>query len=62
MIEIDFYIRDSLRALKTGKHNKANIRAISDSELIEVGWVSLVDLYKLYKADRDYYLEVIELI
>lgn len=62
LIEIDFYTRDTLRAMKTGKHNKANAKAITDLEFKELGWVSLVDLYKLYKEDFDYYCEIIELL
>lgn len=60
--EIDFYTRDTLRAMKTGKHNKANIKALSEQELHKLGWVSLVELYYLYKRDFDYYCEVIELV
>lgn len=60
--EIDFYTRDTLRAMKTGKHNFGNIKAISDDEFKELGWISLVDLYNLYHSDFDYYLEVIDLL
>ena len=60
--EIDFYMRDTLRAMKTGKHNKANVKALSDEDLKSLGWVSLVDMYMLYKEDFDYYLEVVELL
>ena len=60
--EIDYYTRDTLRAMKTGKHNKANVRALSDDDLHKLGWVSLVELYFLYKKDFDYYCEVIELL
>lgn len=60
--ELDFYTKDTLRAMKTGKHNKANIKAVSDEELRELGWVSLVELYKLYKFDFDYYCEIIDLL
>lgn len=59
--ELDFYTKDTLRAMKTGKHNKANARVLNDEELKELGWVSLVELYNLYKFDFDYYCEVIEL-
>ena len=62
LTEIDFYTKDSLRALKTGKHNKNNVKALSDNDLKQLGWVSLVDLYMLYKEDFDYYCEIIELI
>lgn len=60
--EIDNYTKDTLRAMKTGKHNKANYKAISDEEFKELGWVSLVDLYELYREDYDYYCEIIELL
>lgn len=59
--ELDFYVKDTLRAMKTGKHNKANARVLNDEELKELGWVSLVELYNLYKFDFDYYCEIIEL-
>lgn len=60
--EIDFYMRDTLRAMKTGKHNKANINALSDDDFKRLGWVSLVDMYILYKQDFDYYIEIVELL
>ena len=60
--EIDFYMRDTLRAMKTGKHNKANVNAIDDEEFKELGWVSLVDMFYLYKKDIDYYMEIVELM
>ena len=61
LIEIDNYTKDTIRALKTGKHNKANFKAISDEEFKELGLLSLVELYYLYKNDYDYFMEVIEL-
>ena len=60
--ELDIYTKDTLRAMKTGKHNKANYKAISPEEFKELGWVSLVDMYYLYKKDFDYYCEIIELL
>ena len=60
--EIDYYTKDTIRYLKTGKHNKANYKKISEEEFKELGFVSLVELYYLYKKDFDYYCEVIELI
>lgn len=59
--ELDFYVKDTLRAMKTGRHNKANVHAVSDEELKDLGWVSLVELYNVYKFDFDYYCEIIEL-
>lgn len=60
--EIDLYCKDTLRAMKTGKHNKANYKALDEQDFRDIGWVSLVQLYHLYKKDFDYYCEVIELI
>lgn len=59
--EIDEYTKNTIRAMKTGKHNKANYRAVTEEEFAEMGWVSLVQLYHLYKKDFDYYCEVIDL-
>jgi len=59
--EIDFYTKDTLRAMKTGKHNKANVKALSDEELHRLGLLSLVDMYLLYQQDYDYFMEVIEI-
>ena len=60
--EIDLYTKDTIRAMKTGKHNKANYKAITEEEFHDLGWVSLVQLYWLFKNDFDYYCEIIELI
>lgn len=60
--EIDYYMRDTLRVMKTGRHNSANVNAIDDDEFKELGWVSLVDMYYLYKKDFDYYMEIVELM
>ena len=59
---LDFYTKDTLRAMKTGKHNKANAKALTDDELKELGWQSLVEMYKVYQFDFDYYCEIIELL
>lgn len=60
--EIDYYLKDTMRAMYTGKHNKANARHLQNGELEALGYVSLVDLFNLYYDDFDYYCEVIELI
>ena len=57
--EIDLYTKERLRYLKTGKNNKANFRNCTDEDFKKIGWVSLVQLYHLYKKDFDYYCEVI---
>lgn len=58
--EIDFYTKDTIRAMKTGKHNKANCAAITDEEFHQLGYLSLVEMYMLYRQDYDYFMEVIE--
>ena len=58
--EIDYYIKDTLRAMKTGKHNGVNYKAINEEEFHEIGLLSLVEMYMLYRQDYDYFMEVIE--
>lgn len=58
--ELDYYTKDTLRAMKTGKHNKVNYGAISEEEFHELGLLSLVEMYMLYRQDYDYFMEVIE--
>ena len=58
--ELDYYTKDTLRAMKTGKHNKVNYKAISEEEFHELGLLSLVEMYMLYRQDYDYFMEVIE--
>ena len=60
--ELDLYTKKCLRAMKTGKHNKANYKAMTEEEFHSLGWVSLVQLYWLFKKDFDYYCEIIELL
>ena len=60
--EIDLYTKERLLALKTGRNNRANYRHLDEEELHNLGWVSLVQLYHLYRDDFDYYCEVIELL
>lgn len=62
LIELDFYIRDRLRALKTGKNNKANVKALSDEDFQRLGVLSLYEMYRLFHEDFDYYLEVAYLV
>ena len=47
--------------MKTGKHNRSNINAVSDDELKSMGYLSLVQMFKLYRTDRDYFNEVLEI-
>ena len=60
--EIDNYTKERLRYLKTGRNIKSNVYKMSDEEFKEMGWVSLTQLYELYKTDFDYYCEIIDLI
>lgn len=60
--ELDFYLKDCIRAMYTGKHNKANHKKLSDEKIMELGYTSLVELYFLYKNDYSYYCEIIELL
>ena len=60
--EIDFYFRDKLRYLKTGKYNKANINKTPDSELHALGYVSTVMMYNLFKIDFDAYCDRVSLL
>lgn len=62
LAELDQYTKDTLRAMKTGKHNKANYKALSEEELHKLGWISLVQMYNLYKIDYDYFMETIEVL
>lgn len=54
---IDFYMRDRLRWLKTGKNNSANIKKTSDEELESYGYVSMTMMYHLFKIDFDVYCD-----
>lgn len=55
LLDIDFYMRDRLRYVFTGKNNKANIRKASNEKLKDLGYVSLVYMYSLFKIDFDLY-------
>lgn len=47
---LDEYCRDELKVVFTGKHNRVtNGHKTSNEQLEEMGWVSLVHLYKLYQ-------------
>lgn len=59
LVEIDFYMRDRLRYLKTGKNNKANIKSVSDEQLEQMGLLSTYEMYKLFRYDFEYYCEVV---
>ena len=60
--ELDLYTKQRLMSMKTGKNNKANYKKMTEDEFHDIGWVSLVQLYNLYRQDFDYYCEIIELL
>ena len=62
LTEIDFYLRDQLRYLKTGRHNKGNIKYVTDDDFRDMNVLSLYDMYLLFHEDFDYYCEVAYLV
>lgn len=60
--EIDFYMRDTLRWLKTGKYNSANIKKTSNEELHQLGYRSTVMMYRAFKTDFDVYCSMVDMI
>jgi len=49
---LDEYCRNELKAVYTGKHNHAmNEHKTSNELLREMGWINLVHLFRLYKAN-----------
>lgn len=61
LYELDMYTKECIRSMRTGKHNRSNINAVSDDELKSLGYLSLVQMFNLYRADRDYFNEVLEI-
>ena len=59
--ELDYYTVNTLRAKMTGKHNKANWR-IPVSDLEAIGYRSAVQLWNLYKASYEAYLNEVDLL
>lgn len=59
LVELDRYYKDTLRAMKTGKHNKKNMYAISEDEFHEIGYVSFYEMYKVFKQDFGYYCDIV---
>lgn len=62
LLELDFYIKDSLRYVFTGKHNKANSRVMPTEKLEALGYVPIIKLYNLYKMDKDIFYNEIDLL
>ena len=61
LYELDMYTKECIRSMRTGKHNRSNINAVSDDELKSMGYLSLVQMFNLYNTDRDYFNEVLEI-
>lgn len=61
LYELDMYTKECIRSMRTGKHNRSNINAVSDAELKSMGYLSLVQMFNLYRTDRDYFNEVLEI-
>ena len=62
LLELDFYIKDSLRYVFTGRHNKANSRIMPTEKLEALGYVPIINLYNLYKMDKDIFYNEIDLL
>lgn len=60
--QIDFYLKDRLRQMITGVNNSSNIRKVSDDSLSELGYISMVEMYKRFKEDFDYYCDTVDLL
>lgn len=53
---LDFYIKDHLRHLYTGKWNSyGNYQKVPNDMLRRCGYISMVHLYKLYKISKSLY-------
>lgn len=52
--ELDFYIKDRLRQAYTGKNNSANIRKLPNETLVELGLLSVTQMYYLSKIGKPF--------
>lgn len=50
--EIDYYTKDKLRYLITGKNNKANSVKVTTEALKHYGFISSVEMFNLYKLNK----------
>lgn len=57
--ELDDYCKDTIRALKTGRHNKKNKYAITEEEFNDLNYVSFIEMYELFHTDFGYYCDVV---
>lgn len=58
--QLDFYFKDRLKYIITGKNNKANDRLKIDYD--SFNWKSFCYMYKLFKFDKDIYRNEVELL
>lgn len=57
--ELDYYLRDMLRYIVTGKYNRANVKKLSNEKLNELGYVSLTYMYGIFRSDYAVYVDTI---
>jgi hypothetical protein len=56
---LDIYVQDTIRAMKTGKHNKKNKYAITKEEWGNLHYVSTEDMYYVFKDNFEYYCDIV---
>ncbi|WP_275372664.1 reverse transcriptase domain-containing protein [Clostridium tertium] len=52
--ELDFYLKDRLRQAYTGKNNTANIRKLPNEQLVELGLLSITQMYYLSRIGKPF--------
>jgi hypothetical protein len=60
--QLDFYLKDRIRQMITGKNNSANIKKVPNDKLAELGYISLCEMYIKFKKDFDMYCDSVDLI
>lgn len=58
--KIDYYFRDMLRYVYTGKHNKGNWHKLPNEKLTDLGYVSLTFMYGTFKSNFEVYLDYVD--
>lgn len=58
--QLDFYFKDRLKYIVTGKNNKANDRLKLD--YASLGWTSFCYMFGLFKLDKDIYRNEVDLL
>lgn len=57
--QLDFYLKDMLRYVYTGKHNKQSINKLPNDKLRRLGYISLVDMFNIFCDDVDLYKDMV---